>query len=356
MDAFEVKFREKCRKTNLQCFFFVQVRLTPQRVKNTRIVTQNREPVRLMMAPFSSKCVVTFEEIPVTKTARRFLIIENPLEQPLSVSISCKNTQKPIRNLQFEWLDGTVPALAETTVEITWTPAEPVACKETFFVTDQRGFKKELHIIFKSSGGKTAANNRMPLRARNIGSSNFLTVGNTKRNLKTPSPPMKKRVTGQRLSPLNDPPYKSQKPVKAPTPKRSNRRDYHCPQRSCHLSDKENSPGGFDASDIFKNIQFTPAATEKNRCPSGIDYMASLPTPTLGEVHGNVSRCHNQSLLSGKKIVWSPIFEGIREEERTQRGGVTTTVTTTTTTTTVEEVKTPDIIVTQHEDCIQTVS
>lgn len=308
------------------------------------MVAQNREPVRLMMAPFSSKSVITFEDIPVTKTARRFLIIENPTEEPLQVQLSCKNTQKPVKNLLFEWLQNSVPACSELTVEISWTPAEPVACKETFFVADQRGFKKELHIIFKSTGGKVAAVSRKPLRARN---NQFLTTGASAQTmrLRTPSPPPKKRVTGKRLSPMNDPPYKAQKSTllmpRKTTPKRAHAasppqlHDRHEVDfnRVLDSEDKENSPAAasfhnvkqrhgqeasLNASDIFKNIQFTPAP-DKSR---GLDYMASLPTPKLTEQHSNVP-CLQQphlSALSGKKIVWSPIFEGIREEALQKSG------------------------------------
>lgn len=313
--------------------------MTPQRLKNTRMVAQNREPVRLMMAPFSSKSVITFEDIPVSKTARRFLIIENPTDEPLQVQLSCKNTEKPIKNLLFEWLENSVPACSELTVEISWTPAEPVACKETFFVADQRGFKKELHIIFKSTGGKVAAVSRKPLRARN---NQYLTTGAVSQTmrLRTPSPPPKKRVTGKRLSPMNNPPYKAQKTTLMPrktTPKRANAssQDHHEVDFNSvlDLEDKENSPAAafhnvskrhgqevsLNASDIFKSIQFTPAP-DKSR---GLDYMASLPTPKLTEVHHNVPCLQQQqhlSALSGKKIVWSPIFEGIREEAQQKSG------------------------------------
>ena len=360
------------------------------------MVTQNREPVRLMMAPFSSKSVITFEDIPVTKTARRFLIIENPIEEVLQVQLSCKNTQKPIKNLQFEWLEGTVPALGESTVEIAWTPAEMVACKETFFVSDQRGFKKELHIIFKSSGGTMKggllAAARKPLRPRNCGSG-LSTVGVTAKRQKTPSPPQKKRVTGKRLSPLVEPPYKAPVTLRGTTPKRATRPishsqtppldQYHHQQQrhpmdfnelDLMMDDKENSPvyprsasrptrgigGAFEgspnASDIFKNIQFTPAA-DKSRA---LDYMASLPTPKLGEVHDNIIQHQNVSALTAKKIVWSPVFEGIREEVslvNKQTPQVKTTLTV------VEQqeqhiVTTPEIIVTQTEEVhvIQSVS
>lgn len=333
-----------------------------------------------MMAPFSSKAVITFEDIPVTKTARRFLIIENPTDAQLQVQLSCKNTQKPIKGLQFEWLEGDVPSMGESTVEISWTPTEPVACKETFFVADQRGFKKELHIIFKSTGGAkvAAAATRKPLRARNL-----LTVNNAnKMRLKTPSPPPKKRVTGKRLSPMNDPPYKATTLMRTKTtPKRGgpNPRllqqqqqsrgvmDFSQSQFMMDDGDKENSPvtsyhnghgqqqrqgmiieASMDASDIFKNIQFTPAGDRNNR---GLDYMASLPTPTLGDVNNILTQQHQNvsTVLTGKKIVWSPIFEGIREEVRLSRQSLVTAS---------REilVKTPEIVVTEPQEPIQSVS
>lgn len=291
-----------------------------------------------MMAPFSSKSVITFEDIPVTKTARRFLIIENPTEQPLDVTISCKNSQKPIKNLIFEWLEGSVPGMGDATVEIAWTPSEAVACKETFFVTDQRGFKKELSIIFKSMGGKTntTAAARKPLRARN--GPGLLTVnagaGAYAKRSKTPSPPAKKRMERKRLSPMNNPPYKAQKSTVMPrktTPKRSTGTQSVLAAEPLGIDfnldaedDKENSPVAafrrrdlsLNGSDLFDKIQFTPAAEKTNRNMDMLA-LASMPTPKLGELPSNDPRqpLHgNVSALSSKKMIWSPIFEGIREE------------------------------------------
>lgn len=62
-----------------------QVVVTPTRVKNARRKNAAREPTIVALAPFSAKSVVTFEDIPVTKTARRFLNITNPCDEDLEV-------------------------------------------------------------------------------------------------------------------------------------------------------------------------------------------------------------------------------------------------------------------------------
>lgn len=40
------------------------------------------------MAPFSGKSIVLFEDVPVTKTAKRLLRIINPSEDDIEVSVS----------------------------------------------------------------------------------------------------------------------------------------------------------------------------------------------------------------------------------------------------------------------------
>lgn len=61
--------------------------VTPTRVKNARRKIAAREPTAVVLAPFSAKSVVTFDDIPVTKTARRFLNITNPSDEDLEVRI-----------------------------------------------------------------------------------------------------------------------------------------------------------------------------------------------------------------------------------------------------------------------------
>lgn len=72
--------------TMLKCSIF-QVVVTPTRVKNARRKIAAREPTAVVLAPFSAKSVVTFDDIPVTKTARRFLNITNPSDEDLEVRI-----------------------------------------------------------------------------------------------------------------------------------------------------------------------------------------------------------------------------------------------------------------------------
>lgn len=62
--------------------------VTPTRVKNARRKNAAREPTAVVLAPFSAKSVVTFEDIPVAKTARRFINITNPCDEELEVIIS----------------------------------------------------------------------------------------------------------------------------------------------------------------------------------------------------------------------------------------------------------------------------
>lgn len=63
--------------------------MTPTRVRNARKQSAAREPTVVVMAPFSAKSIVTFEEVPLTKTARRVLEVINPTEQVLEVIYGC---------------------------------------------------------------------------------------------------------------------------------------------------------------------------------------------------------------------------------------------------------------------------
>lgn len=59
--------------------------MTPTRCKNKKL-TESREPTEVIMAPFSGKSIVLFEDVPVTKTAKRLLRIINPSEDDIEVS------------------------------------------------------------------------------------------------------------------------------------------------------------------------------------------------------------------------------------------------------------------------------
>lgn len=60
--------------------------VTPTRIRNGRKITAAREPIIALMAPFSGKSIVAFEDVPVTKTARRYVHVQNPTDKPLQVN------------------------------------------------------------------------------------------------------------------------------------------------------------------------------------------------------------------------------------------------------------------------------
>lgn len=67
------------------CIVF-KVVVTPTRQRQAQKMSAAREPSTATMAPFSAKSIIAFEDIPVTKTARRFLNICNPYSEVLKVS------------------------------------------------------------------------------------------------------------------------------------------------------------------------------------------------------------------------------------------------------------------------------
>lgn len=66
------------------CFPTMQVKVTPSRCKNRKLV-ESREPTEVVMAPFSGKSIVLFEDVPLAKTAKRLLRIINPSEDDIVV-------------------------------------------------------------------------------------------------------------------------------------------------------------------------------------------------------------------------------------------------------------------------------
>lgn len=66
-----------------------QIKFTPpSRAKSHRqnADPEKHEPIDVVMAPFSRKSVVQFDEVPVQKTAKRILRISNPTSRDLKVS------------------------------------------------------------------------------------------------------------------------------------------------------------------------------------------------------------------------------------------------------------------------------
>ncbi|KAM7347117.1 microtubule assembly factor abnormal spindle [Cochliomyia hominivorax] len=124
-----------------------EVKVTPTRCKNKKL-TESREPTEVIMAPFSGKSIVLFEDVPVTKTAKRLLRIINPSEDDIEVTVS--KTINPQHNVNLEWLENSVPAQSEISMEMVWSPQMDVACKETLQFIDNRNFRKDVMVILKS--------------------------------------------------------------------------------------------------------------------------------------------------------------------------------------------------------------
>lgn len=77
--------------------FLLQIKFTPPgRVKCSRqnSDSEKHEPIDVVMAPFSRKSVVQFEDVPVEKTAKRILRISNPTSRDLKVFFFIKHITK----------------------------------------------------------------------------------------------------------------------------------------------------------------------------------------------------------------------------------------------------------------------
>lgn len=57
-------------------------------------------------------------------------------------------------NLSIEWMEHTVPARDEVSMELVWSPLLEVACKETLQLIDDRNFRKDVMIILKSKSNQ----------------------------------------------------------------------------------------------------------------------------------------------------------------------------------------------------------
>ncbi|KAH8307681.1 hypothetical protein KR044_008972, partial [Drosophila immigrans] len=124
------------------------ITVTPSRLKQKKRL-EGREPAVVVMAPFSAKGIVQFEDVPISKTAKRIVRIMNPSDEDIEVRVT-----KPFKeehNLSLQWMEHTVPARDEVTLELVWSPQIDVACKETLQLLDNRNFRKEVMIILKST-------------------------------------------------------------------------------------------------------------------------------------------------------------------------------------------------------------
>lgn len=136
---------------NVTIFNPKQILVTPTRVRNARIASAAREPTDCFMAPFSAKAVVTFEDVPLTKTARRTLQVFNPTELPLLVRV--QRTIDPALGLYSDWPEGSsteIPAHGCHTVQLAWTPVAAFSYRGSMQLIDQRNFKKDVLFVMRS--------------------------------------------------------------------------------------------------------------------------------------------------------------------------------------------------------------
>lgn len=125
-----------------------KITVTPTRIRNVEMRTVEREPTIVILEPFTAKSIVTFDEIPLTKTARRFLIVKNSTDNELTIKLS--KLVDPVYMLQFQWTENVIPARSEISLELVWTPVQLFSKQETIQMTDDRGFKKDIQVVFKS--------------------------------------------------------------------------------------------------------------------------------------------------------------------------------------------------------------
>lgn len=302
-----------------------EVNITPSRLKaNKRI--EGREPTSVVMAPFSSKAIVTFEDVPVTKTAKRILKIFNPSNDEIEVHVT-----KFIRaehNVTIDWTSNVVPAEEQIEMEMIWSPSIEVACKETLQLTDNRNFRKDVMVILKSINNKPKNVKRFPSM------SSSSTSGHTKvLRLKSPNHAKPNTQTQQRRirQSIN---YKAQKTDRMSPISRKQHTTHHLqkkknspllernipqvvvfdevktvplpPVRPYTHVHKENvsplTPG--NVLDLIDKMQFTPATATKPIQNSGneIEYLSSLPTP----INRNASKDDESRPLRPRRLASEP--------------------------------------------------
>ncbi|CAO1438479.1 unnamed protein product [Diamesa tonsa] len=279
--------------------------VTPTRVRNAKSRNEDREPSLVVLGPFTPKTIVQFDEIPVSKTARRLIIVENPYKENLKVTgykliiytifnlklnlqVSTTKLPKPELNVCFEWTIEEIPASSKIQLEVVWKPLKVVSCREILQLTDNYGNKKDIAIILKSIELKKAG-------SRKLGSSNH--PQRLKFKTKTPSPAksvsrttfMKKTTIYKEYS--EEIHHTTKEPMReslAPSTRTfASQNAFNCDstrfsrvENEYKYTDKENTPvTPANASALFDSIKFTPATETKSKSSSKLEYLSSLPTP-----------------------------------------------------------------------------
>lgn len=274
MSAFEVKSTNCCEILELYEIaklknLSFQCKLTPTRVRNDKKRNEDREPTTVDLRPFTSKAIVIFEDVPVTKTARRTLIVLNSYDEPLKVSLT--KIPKPEFNLDFEWTIATIPPSSQLPLELVWNPIKVLSSRETIQICDVHGNRKDVAIILKSCELRRAT-------GRKIAPSIVINqaAAPSRFRPKSPSPSKLSHKQQQqssvdvRSSPLRNVTNTSN----APAQQQLSQGHFG----AAFINNKENSsPATPTASTLFDNFRFTPAT--ETRPKSHFEYLTSLSTP-----------------------------------------------------------------------------
>lgn len=203
----------------------------------------------------------------------------------------------------MEWLNNVVPANGSIAMEIIWSPVVELSDKDKIHITDNRNFKKDILVIFKSvdknkpvqkKGGAVQKSSVHLVQKRpkmSIQSSAghlrkqsaerlLLQNANTNRlQQKNLSESIKTKVQSPKFTstvrlPLTQRNFTTEQSNNIFTFSANK-----SPTQTLHKSPIEMCA---NASAIFNEIHFTPVATHRvDRIDSNLDYLASLPTPTL---------------------------------------------------------------------------
>lgn len=246
------------------------------------------------LLPFSARSIVTFENVPVSKTARRLLVISNPFDETLQVSVV--KPPKPEHNLTFEWKQNQIPPKSTLNLELVWSPLALISCRETVQIADERGNKKDVAVILKSCELKKT-------NGRKTGATGYP----KKLKMKTPSPPnhfFRSVSTAKAKVETSENGALPMSPLRNATNFRNTELLDRIDFSTCAtiVLDKENAPATpRNVSSLFDNIRFTPLTETKPKCESKLEYLASLPTP-VGSSRSSVVT----NVLSRRRIVESP--------------------------------------------------
>ncbi|CAO1402944.1 unnamed protein product [Diamesa serratosioi] len=255
--------------------------VTPTRVRNAKSRNEDREPTLVVLGPFTPKTIVQFDEIPISKTARRLVIVENPYKENLKVTAT--KLPKQELNVVFEWTIIEIPASSKIQLEIVWSPVKVVSCREILQLTDNYGNKKDIAIILKSVELKKTGN-------RKLGSMNH--PQKLKFKIKSPSPVRSvSKTTFMKKTTIYNEYIEKRAPIKEPLAPSSrtfaSQNVFNCDSVNVNkfdsdfnYRDKENTPATpANASTLFDSIKFTPATETKSKSSSKLEYLSSLPTP-----------------------------------------------------------------------------